>query len=771
MNKQLNTIFSSLALALGLTAMILSLTNQGVAGPAGSNGFNGSDGNQGIGGSQGPSGNPGADGSTPYIGDNGNWWIDETDSGVSASGANASQIPMPNAALTLSTREEQLLEESLIIPFSYAEEKLAYAQNLIATQGFVGISTASELINMTDIDGKYVLLNDITFAPNLLWSPINFNGTGSINNYFSGTFDGAGFSIADLQYLSLDFSQAFSNFGLFEGLNEATVRHLYLTNFNIYSLNNESRTDNDAGSLAGIAIKSDIYNINMTNTLVSGNSFIGGLIGSIYDSSVRFITANLIKVWGINHIGGLFGNMMNTELTNVNVKTILYGSNSYQGGVTGSSSHSFFAFIDVEIEATSANNPTVNFRFDVGGVIGNSQHDRLFRVNTTGIIEFIPIETNFVLINVGGVIGYGNNVVLGFVENFTNITIYMDDIDYDVAIRSIGGVIGAVNFGTLNNVMNSGVVAIYPPENGLDTDVYLSAEETPVEYIGGIIGYVYGSVNLKYVVNTGLVIGIIEVGGIIGSTGNAFFNLQQLIVIDQSANFGSVGGYTLVGGLMGVSDVRTNIIVANFMNYGDINANYIVGGLFGLISAIQGIKVQIINSYNRGVVTALDYGVGGLIGGVAPRTINFDNPVLVLGEVHIYNSFNAGLVRALNLGRTNVNFEEFSGGSIVGFRYILTYMYGVSYTPQETAFLETTYDFDTNNYIETGNIIALDLPGVGDGNNIDMTMIHNPQYLFNADLFIYQTAWDFYTIWASDENRLDGLPYLQFLDSFFDNVT
>lgn len=768
MNKQLNTIFSSLALALGLTAMILSLTNQGVAGPAGSNGFNGSDGNQGIGGSQGPSGNPGADGSTPYIGDNGNWWIDETDSGVSASGANANQIPLPNVDLALSARETQLYNESLVIPFSTPEEKLTYAQNLIATQGFVGISTASQLINMTDIDGKYVLLNNITFAPNLLWSPINFNGTGSINNYFSGILDGAGFSINDLQYLSLDFSQAFSNFGLFEGLNGATVRHLYLTNFNIFSINNANIPSESAGSLAGIAIRSDIYNINMTNTLVSGTNFIGGLIGNIYDSSVRFITANLILVWGEYNIGGLFGSMNNSELTNVNIKTILYGSNSYQGGVTGSSTNSFYAFIEVETEATSANNPTVNFRFDVGGVIGNSQDDRLFRVTTTGMIEFIPIDTNFVLVNVGGVIGYGNNIVLGYVVNKTNISIYMDETDYELSIRSIGGVIGSVDHGTFNSVMNSGLVAIYSPENGLDTDYYISAEETSVEYIGGIIGYVYGSVNLKYVVNTGLVMGIIEVGGIIGSTGIPFFNLQQLIVIDQSANFGSVGGYGIVGGLMGVSDVRTNLIVANFMNYGNINANYIVGGLFGMISAIQGVKVQIINSYNRGVVTSLDYGVGGLIGGVAPETPNFEFPVM--GEVHIYNSFNAGLVRALNLGRSNADFQDFAVGSIIGFRYILTYMYGVSYTPQETAFLETTYNADTNNYIETGNIIALDLPGVGSGNNIDMNLIQNPQYLFNADLFIYQTAWNFSTIWASDEDRLDGLPYLQFLDSLLDDI-
>jgi hypothetical protein len=404
----------------------------------------------------------------------------------------------------------------------------------------------------------------------------------------------------------------------------------------------------------------------------------------------------------------------------------------------------------VETEATSANTPLVNFRYDIGGVIGNSQDDRLFRVTTTGMIEFIPIDTNFVLVNVGGVIGYGNNIVLGYVDNQTNITIYMDETDYEVEIRSIGGVVGSVDHGTFNTVMNSGLIAVYPPIDGLDQDYYIYAEEKPVEYIGGVIGYVYGSVNLEFVVNDGLVIGITEVGGIIGSTGVAIINLQQLIVIDQSANFGSIIGYSLVGGLMGLSDSRTNLIVANFMNYGNIDAEFIAGGLFGVIAPMQGIKVQIINSYNRGVVTAVAYGVGGLIGGVVPETFNFETSVL--GEVHIYNSFNAGLVRALELGESSDDFNEFSGGSIIGFRFILTYMYGVSYTPQMTT-------FQNNN-----NTIEIELPGVGNGNNIDMNLIHNPQYLFNADLFIYQTAWNFSTIWESDEDRFDGLPYLQFLD-------
>ena len=67
----------------------------GPQGPAGVDGEDGQDGAQGPAGSdgqdgaqgeQGPAGEDGADGKTPYIGENGNWWIGDTDTGVKAEG-------------------------------------------------------------------------------------------------------------------------------------------------------------------------------------------------------------------------------------------------------------------------------------------------------------------------------------------------------------------------------------------------------------------------------------------------------------------------------------------------------------------------------------------------------------------------------------------------------------------------------------------------------------------------------------------------------------
>lgn len=72
---------------------------QGLQGPTGATGAQGPQGLQGPMGPQGPKGDKGAtgpqgetgpagaNGLTPYIGSNGNWWIGETDTGVSASGS------------------------------------------------------------------------------------------------------------------------------------------------------------------------------------------------------------------------------------------------------------------------------------------------------------------------------------------------------------------------------------------------------------------------------------------------------------------------------------------------------------------------------------------------------------------------------------------------------------------------------------------------------------------------------------------------------------
>ena len=58
----------------------------GKDGADGKDGINGKDGIAGKDGTNGQNGSDGKDGNTPFIGENGNWWIGETDTGVKAAG-------------------------------------------------------------------------------------------------------------------------------------------------------------------------------------------------------------------------------------------------------------------------------------------------------------------------------------------------------------------------------------------------------------------------------------------------------------------------------------------------------------------------------------------------------------------------------------------------------------------------------------------------------------------------------------------------------------
>ncbi|MBD9118387.1 MAG: collagen-like protein, partial [Clostridiales bacterium] len=58
----------------------------GKDGADGKDGINGKDGIAGKDGTNGQNGSDGKDGNTPFIGENGNWWIGETDTGVKATG-------------------------------------------------------------------------------------------------------------------------------------------------------------------------------------------------------------------------------------------------------------------------------------------------------------------------------------------------------------------------------------------------------------------------------------------------------------------------------------------------------------------------------------------------------------------------------------------------------------------------------------------------------------------------------------------------------------
>ncbi len=94
--KQRNTHLKLLCIALSVLLVFCSMTActgpqgevgpQGIQGVPGQNGADGKDGAPGKDGTNGKDGADGADGQTPFIGENGNWWIGTLDTGVQAAG-------------------------------------------------------------------------------------------------------------------------------------------------------------------------------------------------------------------------------------------------------------------------------------------------------------------------------------------------------------------------------------------------------------------------------------------------------------------------------------------------------------------------------------------------------------------------------------------------------------------------------------------------------------------------------------------------------------
>ncbi len=101
----------------------------GVDGKDGTNGVDGKDGTNGIDGKDGING---ADGKTPFVGENGNWWIGTTDTGVKAEGANGA-----NGVDGADGRQIEIQKTDLYIQWRYEGEEW---QNLVALADIEGLA-------------------------------------------------------------------------------------------------------------------------------------------------------------------------------------------------------------------------------------------------------------------------------------------------------------------------------------------------------------------------------------------------------------------------------------------------------------------------------------------------------------------------------------------------------------------------------------------------------------------------------------------------------
>ncbi len=722
---------SFLAVTLATVSLIIGVGSTGPQGIPGSSGLNGLPGSVGP---IGPSGSNGEDGLTPFIGFNGNWWIGEVDSGIPATGGTYQDLEVPYHTFSLSPQEIAWMEQIGQIDFNNLEAQADYVATKVS-EGYVAIDSASAFFGINNPSGNYVLSADIDFSSVTNWAPIFF----ADDQAFEGILDGAGFRLLNLSTSSLDNSISLDYFGLFRSIRFASILNLTLENFtfDIRAIDRDV-SKNYVGVLAGSIEFSFIRFLTLKDITLSGVQTVGGLASTIGNSQLYAITSEGVDVEGHNYVGGLIGEGWNNTIFDITTDTQIEYKSGNIGGLVGSSY--FSRYLEVSANTVLASPITTDSINRVGGLTGNSYDDRFYQVSVAGQIDYTPSADNLMWEEVGGLTGYAQNTVYKEVENFLNIKMDMGDTYQMIIIRSVGGIIGASEHVIIDQGSNLGEITIDFPTLGIDENLYINTEDYPIEYLGGIIGYAYGSAYLTYVLNLGIVSGVAEVGGILGSTGIAPTLPQQHVIIQRSMNQAVIRGELAVGGIVGLFDVFTDFTLLDTANTGNLFTRFGIGGLIGAVLSSIGIKGSIINSFNAGDLNAREYGVGGLIGG-AYMDFNMFNPVQ--GDITIRNSFSTGEI-FLNFNNL-FEFGNDSIGSVIGYRQLQIKMLGVAYLVQEVSFDELTWNGSEN--VPTGITYTAEIPSIGWGNRVDMTPIYDATLLETGDTFIYRTAWNFDTIW------------------------
>ena len=118
-----------------LTALKGADGRDGADGKDGADGINGKDGKDGKDGTNGQNGSDGKDGKTPFIGENGNWWFGEIDTGIKAAGTDGKDGI--NGIDGTNGKEIEIQKTDLYIQWRY---KGGEWQNLVALADILGPS-------------------------------------------------------------------------------------------------------------------------------------------------------------------------------------------------------------------------------------------------------------------------------------------------------------------------------------------------------------------------------------------------------------------------------------------------------------------------------------------------------------------------------------------------------------------------------------------------------------------------------------------------------
>lgn len=359
----------------------------------------------------------------------------------------------------------------------------------------------------------------------------------------------------------------------------------------------------------------------------TASAFIGGIIGYIPTDATGALTVsaceNHASIQTLNsyagYIGG-FGGYWNAKGCLINMENCHnYGDISNLSSAEDAGNNRVAGFVGEfanDQETVSSVTNCVNHAkvrtskarkaaAMIGGLFGSASYMEITDCTNEGDISFSNTLAATNSMNVGGIVGYGNNgVIFTSCKNSGNVQIGSSAV---TGLGITGGIVGNIVGGSIDGCTNSGNVSIQDGYNGNGN-------------VGGMAGAIKGT-------------------SISGST-----NKGAISIIKKKGHF-------LIGGILGETNAQAGACVKNCINEGTVTATesgyarqyFTVGGIVGRSKGVSGSQFEITGCTNRGVVTVSANtdnqlcNAGGIVGETNTYSKVSDNVNEVTGTVICVN--------------------------------------------------------------------------------------------------------------------------------------
>lgn len=576
--------------------------------------------------------------------------------------------------------------------------------------------------------GNFVLAKDIDATDTKNWtstfSPI----------YFQGNLNGQNHTISNLTINQPGRIDA----GFFANVKNGTVKDLYFDKATISARKN-------VGVVAGIA-NSQMENVQVTNSNVTGYEYVGGSFGKIISDSIIEGLSFSGTVTGDQIVGGLAGILFGKSTRKCSANATVIATLDTVGGLAGLGGSS-----DRGVTYGNSSKGSVKGRNVVGGLVG-----------ATG--AWLDSNTSSATVEgssqVGGLIGFLNQgeITRNWVSNTVTLTTQFG-----------GGLVGYNQLSKIrHNVTNVQVTG-------------LAAKD-----VGGLVGYSrYGSIDSNQVTG-GFVKGYYNVGGFLGSSMNGMATIDNSTQAAVTAVRGNGGGFigfmettttSLRDTARGAVDGKDSIGGFVGKNEGEIEQSIAEGAVTGTGEARGGFvgtnQLGIIR-YGKatGDVKGSGYYVGGFVGrhgdnihreGLITRSASFGavegTNVIGLGG---FAGYSADTITD-SYTRSSVGGGYLQGGFAAYQNGYIANCYAAATSTQATkqgGF--DAYRVQEFYFSSTINSSFWDKTLSGQDTSISSSTAIGLATTQMKDKSTYTTAlWDFTNVWDIDPSINDGYPFLR----------